>query len=324
MSLSDLKSSIDMLLADFVVDVDGSDPIAHIRDVSGRRLKDVYSGPLSQWGSFKSDIKKYGKCIICFYEGNAVMSIDRAEQKDLAKELALNSGMLSEIFPDDRSIMYFVDKKSIGSVRHKMADIGAVIMTEHLVPDSYLSEDSNLLEYYRRICIRELSLRSGTIDESRMLAYRLQEVRACLLPVLGIVLLLSIAGSVIKIKTSSEMESLTAMKKAYSGALKKSDRNVDDIEKALSSCPECIPYNAAYVFGELASKRSDGVEFKNLEVEGCRVVIDGLAVSSNCLSSFVNSISDNDLFTMSEISNVKLSSLAGKTEFRLSIILNER
>ncbi|MBR4818168.1 MAG: hypothetical protein IKZ72_05960 [Bacteroidales bacterium] len=309
-----------MLLACFVLEADGSEASVTVRVLKRGTLENVFSGLPSQWGSVRSDIRKYGRCMICFYEGEAVLSIDRAENKDITADLASNAKMMTEVYPDDRAKLLFVDRKDLSGIRRMLTDAGIEIIAEHLVPNGCLKSDDALADYYDRVCKRELSLKTGTIEERKMLAYRISRLRAMALPILTVVFALSLGASLIDMHTSAETERLSSVLRTYSSTLDRTRHSAGDVEKVLSSREEPVPDRIASILNAVSSVGLDGIKFKSVSVSGRTVVIDAMTPRPGLISGFSRSLAGcgDALFDSVEVSEVKRSSLEGYMDFRIT------
>lgn len=309
-----------MLLACFVLEADGSEASVTVRALKRGALETVFSGLPSQWATVKSDVRKYGRCMICFYEGEAVLSINRAENRDLATEIAANAKMMAEVCPDDRTTLLFVDRKSLSGIRRTLTDAGIEIIAEHLVPNGSLKTDEALADYYDRVCRRELSLRTGTIDERKMLAYRISRLRAMALPILAVVFALSLGASLIDMHTSAETERLSSLLRTYSSTLDRTRHSAGDVEKVLSSREEPVPDGIASILSAVSSVGLDGIKFRNVSVSGRTVVIDAMTPRPGLISGFSRSLAGcgDALFDSVEVSEVKRSSVEGYMDFRIT------
>lgn len=307
-----------MLLLCFILKTDGSETSINARAFRRNSTEDVFLGPFSQWVSIESDIKKYRKCVICFYEGDSVLCIDRSKNKELATDLMSNAKIMTEAFPDDRSSLLFVDKAALSEIRRSLANSGAEILTEHLVPNSYLSSNKDIEDYYKRICKRELNLKTGTIDGKKMLTYRLSKLRSMALPILATMLALSLIGSFINIHTSAERERLTALMHSYSTTSDRMKHSAGDVDRVLASRGEAIPSGTAIIINDVNDDRPDGILLKSISINGKSLVIDAMSAKSEEISRFSHILSENNAFDIIEISEVKRSSVVGYMEFKVN------
>lgn len=309
-----------MLLACFVLESDGSETVVTIKALKRGVPETVFSGLLSQWVTLKSGIRRYGRCMICFYEGDAVLSIDRLENKDLAADLASNAKMMTEVCPDDRTTLLFVDRKSLSGIRRILTDAGIEIIAEHLVPNDSLKTDEALTDYYDRVCRRELSLRTGTIDERKMLSYHISKLKAIALPMLVLIFALSFGASVIDMRTSAETQRLSSLLRTYSSILDQTKHSAGDIEKALSSREEPVPDRIAAIMNAVSSIELDGIKFRNISISGKSLIIDAMTPRPDLISGFSRSLAGcgEALFDSVEVSEVKRSSVEGYMDFRIT------
>lgn len=306
-----------MLVIRFITFSGSEDTYAHVSSIRKGRAIPVYSGTLPAWTDASKDIREARKCLICIYEGEAIMTIKRSEQKDIVKDIEANSRMFSESFPYDDDLLCFVDRQSIKSIRRFVLDAGAQVLSEHLMPDDRLSKDATFGEYFIDVCRRELSLRTGTLDEGRMLRYQLSLLRNAALPVLGVFMILALAGAVVKIKAESKKQELTSEMSAYAKMMKNDpDRRITDVV-----CDVVQPNRTATFIAVLASCRPAEVFLRNVVMSSGTLTVDGLTPSSDALSSFMANLAGTGMFASIGVTGVKKSDVHGMTEFSLKMEL---
>lgn len=311
-----------MLLAKFIVDTSGAQPVADIRRLSKGREVPLYAGPLSGWTTAAADIRAGGKCVSCFYEGSAVMYMDRT-QTEIVRDIASNTTILSEIDHEDRSVLRFVERSSLRDIRRTLQDSGAVLLTEHLTPEGRLVAEGSMARYFNEVCMPELSLRTGTVDERKMLTYRLSRLRTVLLPVLVVILALSVLGSLVTVKAAAEKQRLSSLVAGYSSALKHSGTATDLAAEAAARKEAHVPCPCTRVADRLACCRTEGVELSSVEMKGSSVTISGFYSDADALAEFLNNLRKEWLFASVEVAEVKSRTADGTTEFRMNAALTE-
>lgn len=313
-----------VILARFILDPSGGEPSVDARGVSRGKEAPVYRGPLSEWTEAASDIKRSGRCVVCIYEGGDVMSLDRTAQKDLARDISSNGRMLSEVYPYEKDILLFVDRSAVKDVRRFFQDKGAVILTEHLIQEGNLSGEGEYAAYHDRVCCREFSLKDGTLDEGRMLTYRLSRIRSVLLPVLGAALILAAVGSAVTIRTAAEEQSLMALLSSCKTAREKSGSDTAALEKISDMRDEQVPYWSAWVVERLSLCRPGGILFRSVDIKGCSVAVEGFFSTPDDLSEFAGRLRSEGQFGTVEVSEVKRSMADPvRMEFRMNFSLEE-
>lgn len=308
-----------MLVARFIIGSEAGDPYAHVRTVRRGRVSEIYSGLLSGWKDAAKDVKATRKCVVCLYEGEAVMTVRRSGKDDIASDIESNARMFSESCSFDSDELCFADRQSLKGIRRFLQEAGAFILTEHLIPDGRLADDKALMEYYNGLREAEFSLKAGTLDEGRMLRYRLSQLREAVLPALCTFAVLSIAGAVVRVRTEPERQSLAAEVAAYKRMSGKLHPIVDaGPDSALDAV---LPERASYVATSLAACRPDGLLFRGVGMNGRAVTVDGMAQSSEVISCFTRNLAEAGLCVTSEVSAVRRSDVPGMMDFTLRLEL---